>query len=181
MTETKRGRPTQAPDFEKVITAINEGKYDERILEIDDALENRRDHLKAQLRERVKKVFGADADVVINSHSVKENIFVQRAKERSRDIRSEPETKPELSSNYRVNPEDSNVYHLEIDSDNGMVSVSDMNGNTINLLKDIWTAWPIYTDDINETVPEPELDQSDVPLDRRGPIIGGMASYQMGN
>jgi hypothetical protein len=188
MPEAKRGRPQSAPDFDRVVEAISSGKYDERILEIHDALSSRRDVLREQLLVRVREVFGPEAEVVMKQAEVAKNLFVQKAKERSRDAEpiAEGITGLDRSHQYRVNPDDNNLYRLEKDYGNGMIAiVDDFGDHRHDIPKIEWDGWRLFDNEDNSEAEElPAQDQvtiGDVPLDRRGPMIGGMSASMMGN
>lgn len=186
MTDTKRGRPAQTPDLDRVLTAINAGKYDERILEIDDALENRRDHLKEQLMERVRKVFGPNAEVVITK-LVKpiesSNPFVNKA------MRGSVVDDGILPGPYRTNPDDNNTYRINHDYTNGMIEITDPFGEHLHQIpKAEWETWesdsgdrsPLTSDDNSGSVPDNLTSTHQVPIgERHGPIIGGLSAADM--
>lgn len=184
MTESKRGRPASTPDLDRVVDAINAGKYDERLLEVDDALENRREHLKAQLLERVRKVFGPDADVVMKPKMEPmkpletSNPFVNRAL-RGKVVEDQNNVLP---GPYKTNPDDDNSYRMESDYGNGMIEITDiMGGHSHQIPKAEWDEWSDSTGDRSALTGDanPGSAPFDFTSEHRGPIIGGLGSHDM--
>lgn len=51
---------TRRPRIDAVIRAIKEGSYDDKLNDLEDAIESRNDHRKEQVMKMVKRVYGED-------------------------------------------------------------------------------------------------------------------------
>lgn len=91
----------QLEDISEFLKAIDSGRFDDSLIVLEKEIEKRKDHLKESVRQRVKEIFGENADVVIRDEmqpmtppEVK-NPFVSRALEGKVVAATEPETEIE--------------------------------------------------------------------------------------
>lgn len=167
MADEEKQRKVSVPSIERVVKAISEGAYDESISEIQVALDKRRDVLKEQVLERVRRIYGEDAEIVVSkdSHQTsslteKRNPFVQKA-EREGASESEHPTLVDpvpLTASTADEIDENRITDDPLDNVNGEAGLP-----------------------MNEVERRMASGEQIVDIEHRGAIIGGMSASQMGN
>jgi hypothetical protein len=153
MNEQNENIDQPVPDVDEFILGVAQGAYDDDLRRITEALLKRREALKESIRERVRELFGRNAEIVVE----KRNPFVDR---------SRPAPPPEPKGAMEIWREGANK--SEDDDD-------EVQGDALSIPFDV------ESPEKNLDRIEDRLNAGQQPpIEQRGAIIGGISSTDIG-